>query len=138
MTQGGCGSPMASMRWRDIRATNEPAHPAATGREPGAIPADGTVWFGGRNALWARATGTARSRSRRPELIAYPRRWPIDKTGGLWASVLSPAFSAEGWGVDAKRRIAALPQVTTITITRDRRVGLWFSYNGGSAVGARW
>ena len=95
---------------------------------------DGTVWFGGRNALWRERQGQLEP-VKAPGADRPIQALAIDKTGGLWASVLSSGVFRLKDGVwTPNGGIAALPQVTTITITRDRRDRLWFSYNGGSAA----
>jgi signal transduction histidine kinase/ligand-binding sensor domain-containing protein len=95
--------------------------------------ADGTVWLGGRKALW-------RVRQGHLESVAPPgpdqdtQALAEDKSGGLWASILGGVFRLKdgvwtpGGGVPALARRAA------ITIVRDGRDRLWFSYSGGSVA----
>jgi signal transduction histidine kinase/ligand-binding sensor domain-containing protein len=94
--------------------------------------ADGTVWFGGRKALW-------RERQGQLESVAPPgpdhdtQALAEDKSGGLWASVLgSGVFRLKDGVWMPNGGIAALPRATAITIVRDRRDRLWFSYPVGS------
>jgi signal transduction histidine kinase/ligand-binding sensor domain-containing protein len=96
--------------------------------------ADGTVWLGGRRALW-------RLREGHLESVAPPgpdrdtQALAQDKNGGLWASVLgSGVFRLKDGVWTPYGGIAALPQATAITIVRDRRDRLWFSYPGSVAV----
>jgi signal transduction histidine kinase/ligand-binding sensor domain-containing protein len=96
--------------------------------------ADGTVWFGGRKALW-------RERQGHLESVAPPgpdhdtQALAQDKSGGLWASILgSGVFRLEDGVWTPNGGIAALPRATAITIVRDRRDRLWFSYPGGSVA----
>jgi signal transduction histidine kinase/ligand-binding sensor domain-containing protein len=96
--------------------------------------ADGTVWFGGHKALW-------RERQGQLESVAPPgpdhdtQALAQDKSGGLWASVLgSGVFRLKDGGWTPNGGIATLPRGTAITIVRDRRDRLWFSYPGGSVV----
>jgi signal transduction histidine kinase/ligand-binding sensor domain-containing protein len=95
---------------------------------------DGTVWFGGRKALW-------RERQGQLESVAPPgpdhdtQALAQDKSGGLWASVLrSGVFRLKDGVWTPNGGIAALPRGAAITIVRDRRDRLWFSYPGGSVV----
>ena len=96
--------------------------------------ADGTVWFGGRKALW-------RERQGQLESVAPPgpdrdtQALAQDKSGGLWASVIGAGVFRLKDGVwTPNGGIAALPGGPAITIVRDRRDRLWFSYPGGSIV----
>jgi signal transduction histidine kinase/ligand-binding sensor domain-containing protein len=96
--------------------------------------ADGTVWFGGRKALW-------RERQGQMESVASPgpdentQALAQDKYGGLWASVLgSGAFRLKDGVWTPYGGIAALPRATAITIVRDLHDRLWFSYPGGSVA----
>jgi signal transduction histidine kinase/ligand-binding sensor domain-containing protein len=96
---------------------------------------DGTVWFGGENALWS-------ERQRHLESIAPPmprqdtQALALDKAGGLWV-VLSgsdPFRLMDGkWtkfgGLDSLPRYKQV-----IAIARDRLDRLWFSYLGGSVA----
>ena len=93
--------------------------------------ADGTVWFGGRKALW-------RERQGHLESVAPPgpdqntQALAEDKSGGLWASILGGVFRLKDGVWTPYGGIAALPRRAAITIVRDRRDRLWFSYTGGS------
>jgi signal transduction histidine kinase/ligand-binding sensor domain-containing protein len=94
--------------------------------------ADGTVWFGGRKALW-------RVRQGKLESVAPPgpehdtQALAEDKSGGIWASVIGAGVFRFKDGVwTPNGAIAALPEATAITIVRDRRDRLWFSYPVGS------
>jgi signal transduction histidine kinase/ligand-binding sensor domain-containing protein len=96
--------------------------------------ADGSVWFGGRKALW-------RERQGKLDSVAPPgpdentQALAQDNSGGLWASVLGSGVFRLKDGVWAPYGgIAALPRSTAITIVRDRRDRLWFSYPGGSVA----
>jgi signal transduction histidine kinase/ligand-binding sensor domain-containing protein len=96
--------------------------------------ADGTVWFGGRKALW-------RERQGQLESVAPPgpdrdtQALAEDKSGGLWASVPGAGLFRLKDGVwTPNGGIAALPRGAAISIVRDRRDRLWFSYPGGSIV----
>ena len=92
---------------------------------------DGTVWFGGRKALW---------RVRQGHLDSVPPPGPDqdtqalaeDKSGGLWASILGGVFRLKDGAWTPYGGIAALPRRAAITIVRDRSDRLWFSYTGGS------
>ena len=95
---------------------------------------DGTVWFGGRKALW-------RERQGQLESVAPPgpdrdtQALAQDKSGGLWVSVLrSGVFRLEDGAWTPYGGITELPRGTAITIVRDRRDRLWFSYPGGSVA----
>jgi signal transduction histidine kinase/ligand-binding sensor domain-containing protein len=96
--------------------------------------ADGTVWFGGRKTLW---------RNRQGQLKSVPPPGPDrdtqalaqDKSGDLWASVIgSGVFRLKDGAWTPNGGIAGLPRGTAITIVRDRRDRLWFSYTGGSVM----
>jgi signal transduction histidine kinase/ligand-binding sensor domain-containing protein len=95
--------------------------------------ADGTVWFGGRKALW-------RVRQGHLESVAPPgpdqdtQALAEDKSGGLWASILGGVFRLKDGIWTPGGGIAALARRAAITIVRDRRDRLWFSYTGGSVV----
>jgi ligand-binding sensor domain-containing protein len=92
---------------------------------------DGTVWFAGRKALWREREGQLESvvppgPDRDTQALAQ------DKSGDLWASVLSSGvFRLKDGTWTPYGGIAALPRGTAITIVRDRRDRLWFSYPGG-------
>jgi signal transduction histidine kinase len=97
--------------------------------------ADGTVWFGGRNALWREQQGhletfTPPGGDRSIQALA------VDKAGGLWASVMgSGVFRLKDGVWTPNGGIAGIPKrISALTITRDRRDRLWFSYNGGSVA----
>jgi signal transduction histidine kinase/ligand-binding sensor domain-containing protein len=96
--------------------------------------ADGTVWFGGRKALW-------RERQGHLESVAPPgpdrdtQALAQDKDGDLWASIQgSGVFRLKDGVWTPYGGIAALPRYTAITIVRDRRDRLWFSYAGGGVT----
>jgi signal transduction histidine kinase/ligand-binding sensor domain-containing protein len=95
--------------------------------------ADGTVWFGGRKALW-------RERQGHLESVAPPgpdestQALAEDKSGGLWASILGGVFRLKDGVWTPYGGIAGLPRGTAITIVRDRRDRLWFSYPGGGVA----
>jgi signal transduction histidine kinase/ligand-binding sensor domain-containing protein len=94
--------------------------------------ADGTVWFGGRGALWHERQGHLES-------VAPPvpdrdtQALAEDESGALWASVVrSGVFRLKDGVWTPYGGIAALPRGPAITIMRDRHDRLWFSYPGGS------
>ena len=95
--------------------------------------ADGTVWFGGRKALW-------RERQGHLESVAPPgpdqntQALAEDKSGGLWASILGGVFRLKDGVWTPYGGIAALAPRAAITIVRDRRDRLWFSYSDGSVA----
>jgi signal transduction histidine kinase len=96
--------------------------------------ADGTVWFGGRKALW-------RERQGHVESVAPPgpdqdtQALAEDKSGGLWISTLGGVFRLKDGVWTPNGGLAALPPGrAAITIVRDRRDRLWFSYTGGSVA----
>ena len=96
--------------------------------------ADGSVWFGGHKALW-------HERQVQLDSVAPPgpdentQALAQDKYGGLWASVLgSGVFRLKDGVWTPYGGIAALPRGTAITIVRDRRDRLWFSYPGGGVA----
>jgi len=95
---------------------------------------DGTVWFGGRNILW-------RERQGRFESLAPPgpdgdtQALAVDKSGGLWASIVrSGVFYLKDSVWTPYGGISTLPRRWAITIVRDRRDRLWFSYLDGTAA----
>ena len=95
---------------------------------------DGTVWFGGRNILW-------RERQGRFESIAPPgpdgdtQALAVDKSGGLWASIArSGVFYLKDSVWTPYGGIATLPRRWAVTIVRDRRDRLWFSYLDGTVA----
>ena len=95
--------------------------------------ADGTVWFGGRKALWHEQQGHL-------EQIALPgadhdtQALAEDKSGGLWVSILGDGVFRLREGAWTPYSGTTLPQGPAITIVRDRRDRLWFSYPGGSVA----
>jgi signal transduction histidine kinase/ligand-binding sensor domain-containing protein len=95
---------------------------------------DGTVWFGGRNILW-------RERQGRFESIPPPgpdgdiQALAVDRSGGLWASIVrSGVFYLKDSVWTPYGGIATLPRQWAITIVRDRRERLWFSYLDGTVA----
>jgi signal transduction histidine kinase/ligand-binding sensor domain-containing protein len=96
--------------------------------------ADGTVWFGGHQALWHERHGQLESVAP-PEADRDMQALAEDKSGGLWASVLGSGVLRLKDGVwTAYGGMTELPRGAAITIVRDRSDRLWFSYPGGSAV----
>ena len=96
--------------------------------------ADGTVWFGGRKALWRERQGHLESVAP-PGPDRYTQALAQDKSGGLWASVVrSGVFRLKDGVWTPYGGIAALPRGYPTTIVRDRRDRLWFSYPGGSVA----
>jgi ligand-binding sensor domain-containing protein len=96
--------------------------------------ADGTVWFGGENALWSERQGHLNS-------VAPPGTGRItqalaeDKSGGLWASLgLAGVFRLKDGAWTPYGGIAALSRSWVITIARDQRNRLWFAYPDGSVA----
>ena len=96
--------------------------------------ADGTVWFGGHKALW-------RERQGHLDSIAPPgadrdtQALAEDKSGALWASILgSGVFRLKDGVWTLFGGVTAHPRATAITIVRDRRDRLWFSYPGGTVA----
>jgi signal transduction histidine kinase/ligand-binding sensor domain-containing protein len=96
--------------------------------------ADGTVWFAGRKALWRERQGQLESVTP-PGPDRDTQALAQDASGGLWASVIgSGVFRLKDGVWTPNGGIAALPRGIAITIVRDRRDRLWFSYTGGSVV----
>ena len=96
--------------------------------------ADGTVWFGGRKALWRERQGQLESVSP-PGPDHDTQALAQDKSGGLWASVPGAGvFRLKDAVWTPNGGIAALPRGAAITIVRDRDDRLWFSYPGGSVA----
>ena len=95
--------------------------------------ADGTVWFGGRKGLWHERQGHL-------DPVVPPggdhdiQALAEDNSGGLWVSILGDGVFRLGEGVWTSRSGTTLPQGPAITIVRDHRDRLWFSYPGGSVV----
>jgi len=95
--------------------------------------ADGTVWFGGRKALWHERQGHL-------DAVAPPggdhdtQALAEDKSGGLWVSILGDGVFRLQEGAWTRYSGTTLPQGPAITIVRDRRDRLWFSYPGGSVA----
>jgi signal transduction histidine kinase/ligand-binding sensor domain-containing protein len=94
--------------------------------------ADGTVWFGGRKALW-------RERQGHLDAVAPPgpngntQALAQDKSGDLWESIPTVGVFRLKEGVwTPYGGIAALPRGWALTIVRDRHDRLWFSYPGGT------
>jgi signal transduction histidine kinase/streptogramin lyase len=96
--------------------------------------ADGTVWFGGEKALWSERQGHLNSvvppgSGRITQALAQ------DKSGGLWASMgLAGLFRLKDGAWTPFGGIAALSRSWVVTIARDRRDRLWFSYPDGSVA----
>jgi signal transduction histidine kinase/ligand-binding sensor domain-containing protein len=96
--------------------------------------ADGTVWLGGRKALWRERQGQLESVTP-PGPDRDTQALAQDKSGALWASVLgSGVFRLKDGVWTPYGGITALPQGTAITIVCDGRDRLWFSYPGGSVA----
>ena len=94
--------------------------------------ADGTVWFGGANALWRERQGHLESVAP-PGPARSTQALAEDKSGNLWASVVrSGVYRLKDGTWTPYGGIAALPQSFALTIARDRHDRLWFSYPGGS------
>jgi len=90
--------------------------------------ADGTVWFGGRKALWRERQGHLESLTP-PGPDFDMQALALDKSGDLWASVnRAGVFRLKDRVWTAYGGVAALPRGTAITIVPDRRDRLWFSY----------
>jgi signal transduction histidine kinase/ligand-binding sensor domain-containing protein len=96
--------------------------------------ADGTAWFGGMNALWSERQGHL-------ERVAPPRpnhntqALALDPSGGLWASISTAGvFRLKDGAWTPYGGVAALPHGWAITISRDRRDRLWFSYPDGKVA----
>jgi signal transduction histidine kinase/ligand-binding sensor domain-containing protein len=96
--------------------------------------ADGTVWFAGQKTLW---------RERQGRLDSVPPPGPdrntqalgLDKSGGLWASVVrSGVFRFKDGAWTPYGGVAALSRSFALAIARDRRDRLWFSYPDGSVA----
>src|SRR6202044_1164289 len=95
---------------------------------------DGTVWFGGKKILWREQQGRFESLTP-PGPDGDTQALAVDKSGGLWASIArSGVFYLKDSVWKAYGGIAALPRQWAITIVRDRRDRLWFSYPGGSVA----
>ena len=94
---------------------------------------DGTVWFGGRKALWRERQGHLESVAP-PGLDRDTQALAQDKSGGLWASILGGVFRLKEGVWTPYGGIAELPRGAAITIVRDRLDRLWFSYPGGSVA----
>jgi signal transduction histidine kinase/ligand-binding sensor domain-containing protein len=96
--------------------------------------ADGTVWFGGEKALWSERQGHLNSvepagSGRVTQALAQ------DKSGDLWASLgLAGLFRLKDGTWTPYGGIAELSRSWVVTIARDRRDCLWFSYPGGSVT----
>ncbi len=95
--------------------------------------ADGTVWFGGRKALWHERQGHL-------DPVAPPgadhdtQALAEDKSGGLWVSILGDGVFRLQDGAWTSYSGTLLPQGPAITIVCDRDGRLWFSYPGGRVV----
>jgi signal transduction histidine kinase/ligand-binding sensor domain-containing protein len=95
--------------------------------------ADGTVWFGGRRALWRVRQGQLESVTP-PGPDQDTQALAEDKAGGLWASILGGVFRLKDGVWTPNGGVAALARRAAITIVRDRNDRLWFSYSGGSVA----
>jgi len=96
--------------------------------------ADGTVWFGGERALWSERQGQLNSVVT-PGLGRITQALAQDKSGGLWASLgLAGLFRLKDGVWTPFGGIAALSRSWVVTIARDRRDRLWFSYPDGSVA----
>jgi signal transduction histidine kinase len=96
--------------------------------------ADGTVWFGGAKTLWRERQGQLESLTP-PGPDRDTQALALDKSGDLWASIVrSGVFRLKDGVWTPFGGIDALPRETAITIVRDRRDRLWFSYAGGSVA----
>jgi signal transduction histidine kinase/ligand-binding sensor domain-containing protein len=95
--------------------------------------ADGSVWFGGRKALWHERQGHL-------EAVAPPgadhdtQALAEDKSGGLWVSILGDGVFRLQEGAWTRYSGTTLPEGPAITIVCDRHGRLWFSYPGGSVT----
>ena len=95
--------------------------------------ADGSVWFGGRKFLWHEQQGHLNP-------VAAPggehdtQALAEDKSGALWVSILGAGVFRFVDGVWTPYSGTTLPPGPAITIVRDHRDRLWFSYPGGSIV----
>jgi signal transduction histidine kinase/ligand-binding sensor domain-containing protein len=95
---------------------------------------DGTVWVGGSGTLWREQKERLESLSA-PAPLHDTQALAVDKSGDLWASfVRSWVFRLKNGTWTSYGGIAALPRGPAITIVRDRRDRLWFSYVGGNVA----
>ena len=96
--------------------------------------ADGTVWFGGEKALWSERQGHLSSVAP-PGVGRITQALAEDKSGDLWASLgLAGLFRLKDGTWTPNGGIAALSRSWVVTIARDRRDRLWFSYPDGSVA----
>jgi signal transduction histidine kinase/ligand-binding sensor domain-containing protein len=96
--------------------------------------ADGTVWMGGNSNLWREQQGRLEPL---PPLksLTETQAIALDKSGGLWASILRlGVFRLKDGAWTPYGGIAALPRGPAITIVRDHQDRLWFSYPGGNVA----
>jgi signal transduction histidine kinase/ligand-binding sensor domain-containing protein len=96
--------------------------------------ADGTVWMGGNSDLWREQQGRL---APLPLLksLTDTQALALDESGNLWASILrSGVFRLKDGAWTPYGGIAALPRGPAITIVRDHRHRLWFSYPGGNVA----
>jgi signal transduction histidine kinase/ligand-binding sensor domain-containing protein len=95
---------------------------------------DGTVWMGGSSGFWHEQQGRLESL---PPLksLTVTQALALGKSGDLWASI-PPAgvFRLKNGAWKPSGDIVALPRGSPITIVRDRRDRLWFSYPGGKVA----
>ena len=95
---------------------------------------DGTVWIGGTGTLWREQKGRLESLPA-PAPEHDTQALAVDKSGDLWASfVRLGVFRLRHGTWTPYGGIAALPRGPAITIVRDRRDRLWFSYPGGDVA----
>jgi signal transduction histidine kinase/ligand-binding sensor domain-containing protein len=95
---------------------------------------DGTVWFGGENALWRERQGHLDSVAP-PGPARSTQALAEDKSGNLWASIVrSGVFRLTDGTWTPYGGVAALPRSFALAITRDRHDRLWFSYPDGSVA----
>jgi signal transduction histidine kinase/ligand-binding sensor domain-containing protein len=95
--------------------------------------ADGTAWFGGFNSLWSERQGQL-------TLVSPPvpnlntQAIALDKEGALWTSLSAGVFRRKDGVWTRNGGITTLPRSWAITIARDRRDRLWFTYPNASVA----
>lgn len=98
--------------------------------------ADGSLWVGGRGALWHEVAG----RFIRSDLPSETTGFDVqaiaaERNGALWASVVRQGTYRLDGGVWTRfGGLAALPQLPAITLSTDRTGGLWFGYTESRAA----